>query len=964
MVTRIPTAGTGRRRLLVVIVAVVAVIVIAFTALSGFFIDVLWFNEVDYAQVFWTILRAKVVLGLLFGVAFFALLYANLWIVRRITPRFQALTPEQEIIERYRLQFEPYAWWLLPLFAALIAVFVGFGVTRQWQTFLLWRNSGGVTFGSPEPLFDRDPAFYIFSLPWLEFVQGWLFSALVGVLLITALAHYLWGGIRPNAPGFGEKVTPQVKAHLSVLLGLIMLTKAWGYYLGQFDLLSSERGVVAGASYTDIKAQLPALRILIFIAIACAILFLVNIRLRGWALPVIAVGLLALVSSVAGAGYPAFVQRFQVTPQELQRERPYIRNNILATQAAFGLSRVVRASRPLGDAVTAADVDANEATISNIRVWRPDVLEDNYTSLQRFRAYYAFNDIDVDRYVVNGERRVVMISAREVSQAEIPSGGRTWPNQHLVYTHGFGAVASQVNIATAEGQPIFTLRDIPPIGEPALEGTGQRVYYGEGAQDNSAFVVVNSGTEELDYQGTASDDQEQVPAPPYDGDGGIPIGGLFQRALFAWRYRDVNLLISDLVVGDSRIMIYRDITERVPKAAPFLQYDADPYAAVVDGRLVWIWDAYTVADRYPYSQPVELDDVTANLVQEDGVGLSGSANYLRNSVKVVVDAYTGTMTYYADLREPIVSVWDAAFPGLFTPITEASDSLQAHFRYPESLFQVQADRYTSYHVADPGVFYQQQDFWALPQDPTVRTEGGAAGPLMRPYYVLMRLPGESEETFVLILPFTPQGRQNMVAWMAAKSDPGDDYGELVSYQFPSGVNVDGPTQVFARINQDSEFSRERTLLGQSGSEIRFGDFLVIPVEDSLLYVQPVYVQSDQNAIPELRFVLVVNGTEIGLGATLNEALSDSIGQVVDPGDGGEEPPPEGSVDEQVAALLQEAAEHFAAADAALTAGDLATYQEEIEAAEAAIAQAQELLGGVDASPSPSVSPSPSASPSR
>jgi uncharacterized protein len=386
MVTRIPTANLGRRRLLIAVVAIVVGLVIAFTALSGFFIDILWFREVGFSDVYWTILRTKAALAIAFGLVFFAVLYANLWIVRRITPRYRALTPEQEIVERYRMQFEPYAWWVIPMFAAVIAVFVGLGVTGQWRTFLLWRNSSGVTFGTVEPLFHRDPAFYIFSLPWLEFVQGWIFSALVGILLITGLAHYLWGGITPNAPGLGDKVTAQAKAHLSVLLGLIILAKAWGYYLGQFNLLSSPRGVVSGASFTDVNAQLPALRILIVAAILCAILFLVNIRLRGWALPVIAVVLLAVVSIMAGAAYPAFVQRFRVAPQELQRERPYIEDNIEATRRAFELDSITAQTLPLTGSVTAQDVADNDATVQNIRLWRPSVIQDNFRSLQRIRS--------------------------------------------------------------------------------------------------------------------------------------------------------------------------------------------------------------------------------------------------------------------------------------------------------------------------------------------------------------------------------------------------------------------------------------------------------------------------------------------------------------------------------------------------------------------------------------------------
>jgi hypothetical protein len=963
MVVRVPTSTPvpARRRILVVVVAVLAGLVLAFTALSGFFVDILWFREVGFSAVFWGVLRTRILLGLTFGTAFFLALWLNLWIARRITPRYRPLTPEQEIIERYRMQFEPYARWLIPLFALVVAFFVGLGVSGEWQTYLLWRNGSGLEFGSPEPLFGRDPAFYIFTLPWLEFVQGWLFSALVGITLLTALAHYLWGGIRPQAPGLGEKVTPQVKAHLSVLLGLIFLVKAWGYYLGQFDLLTSLRGVVAGASYTDVNAQLPALRILVVIAVVCAVLFLVNIRLRGWALPVISVGLLALVSIIAGAAYPAFVQRFRVAPQEFQREQPYIEDNIEATREAFGLDEIASQPRPVGDAVTTSDIRDNDATISNIRLWRPSVLHENYRSLQRIRQYYEFNDIDVDRYELNGTRRVLMVAAREVTQEGIPEGGKTWQNIHLVYTHGYGAVASQVNAATTEGQPVFTLQDIPPIGSPAMEGDGPRIYYGEGGPGDASFLVVHSGTEELDYQGTPTDDQELV-SYSYEGQGGIPIGSLFQKALFAWRFRDVNLLISDLVTGDSRIMLYRDIHDRVPKAAPFLRFDADPYLAIVDGRAVWIWDAYTTTSRYPYSQPLDLE--TSSSPPEDPAAprLVGDVNYIRNSVKVVVDAFEGTMTYYVvDPDDPIVGAWASAFPDLFAPVSEAPPELVEHFRYPENLFQVQSVQFTNYHVTDPDVFYGKQDFWALPVDPTISTETTPF--LMRPYYVLMRLPGEAQETFSLILPFTPQGRQNMVAWMAAKSDPGDEYGKIVSFEFPSGVNVDGPTQVFARINQDARFSAERTLLGQAGSDILFGDLLVIPVEDSLLYVQPVYVKSQQpNAIPELRRVVVVNGDRIGIGNTLRDALTDSIGQQVPPEEG--EQPPQGTVEEQIQALLDEAAQHFAAADAALRAGDLATYQAEIDAAEAATAEAQGLLAellGIGPEPSPSATPEPSPS---
>ena len=952
MVARIPVAGI-RRRWPIVVVGAVVLLLLLFTGMSGFFVDVLFFREVGFSDVFWGILQTKFLLALVFGLAFFAALYANLLIVRRITPRFRPLTLEQEILDRYRMAAEPYLRWLLPAFSLLIAVFVGMGVTSQWQAFLLWRNSSGVTFGVVDPEFGRDVAFYVFSLPWLKFVQGWLFSALVGITVIVSLAHYLWGGIRPQAQGLGEKVTPQVKAHLSVLLGLILLVKAWGYYLGIFDLMLSERGVVAGASYTDVKAQMPALRILIFIAVACAVLFFVNIRLRGWALPVIAVGLLALASIVVGAAYPAFVQRFRVGPQELQKERPYIERNIAGTRRAFGLDRIEPEQRTVAASVGSASIEGNETTISNIRLWRPEVLVEDFKGLQRIRQYYDFSDVDVDRYSIGGTRRLVMISAREVSQTNIP-GDATWQNRHLVYTHGFGAVASAVNTATTEGAPQFTLRDIPPIGEPPLEGNGQRVYFGE--LSDVPFVVVKTGADELDYQGTATSDEEQK-VFEYDGEGGIPMGGFLKQALFAWRFRDVNLLISGLIQGDSRIMIYRSIYERVPKPAPFLKFDGDPYSAVVDGRLKWIWDAYTTTAQYPYSQPLLLEEHTSQ--QAGAPPLVGKVNYIRNSVKAVVDAYDGSVTYYVtDDEDPIIRVWQNAFPDMFTSMDEAPASLLAQFRYPENLFQVQSAQFASYHVTDPVVFYGNQDFWAIPEDPTLSTQTTKF--LMRPYYLLMRVPGETEAQFVLIQPFTPLGRENMVAWMAARSDPGEDYGDILAFQFPTGQNIDGPTQVFSRINQDARFSAERTLLSQGGSEVLFGDFLVIPIDEGLLYVQPVYVRSVQtNAIPELKRVVVVNGGRVGIGTTLSEALTDSLsGEVVEP-DG--EEPPTGTVQQQISELLAEAETHFAAAQEALVAGDLATYQAEVDAAAEAVNQANELAAQLEgAAPPGTPTPSPSA----
>ena len=950
------------RRWPLILIGIVVITVVLFTALSGFVIDLLWYREINQSGVFWTVLRTKFVLALVFGLLFFGALYANLLIARRIRPTTRVLSADQEVLERVRDVTDPLLRWAIPLGSAVLAFLVALGVTGQWSTFLLWKNSSGVSFQTTEPLFGRDPSFYIFSLPWLRFLQGWLFSTLVGVTILVGIAHVLWGGIRPQAPMFADKVTPAARAHLSVLLGLIMLIKAWGYWLGRFDLLTSPRGVVEGASYTDVHAQLPALNFLTIVAVVCAILFFANIRLRNWSLPIIAVGLLALSSVLLGAIYPGFVQQFRVKPNEQQDEQEYIGDNIAATNLAFGLN-AVQASTPdvtVGP-VTAKQVADNGGTVSNIRVWRPVVLKENLQSVQRFKQYYDFNDVDVDRYQVNGDERVLMVSAREIAQQGLPAGSQTWQNVHLAYTHGYAAVAAQVNTATDQGQPDYVLQDLPPTttDPEALTLTQPRIYYGE--SDQEAFVVTNTNVDELDFQDTPSAETT------YTGTGGIPLSNFLRRAMFAWKFRDYNLLVSGSISSSSRIMIYRDIQTRVRKAVPFLKFDNDPYLAIVDGRPQWIWDAYTSTDEYPYSQAVDLQEAAPGQ-DSSTVPFSGTVNYLRNSVKAVVDAYDGSIKYYAFLSgpnaDPIIQVWSKAFPGLFTDIANAPSSLAAHFRYPENLFQVQAFQYANYHVTDPTLFYQKRDFWAIPDDPTLPASGQAAESI-RPYYQLIRLPGSGEqEEFELVLPFVPADRQNMVGWMAASSDA-IDYGKLTVFRFPEGRTIEGPTQVFARINQDARFSSERTLLGQAGSVVLFGDFLVIPIEDSFLYVQPVYVQAQQTPIPQLHDVIIVNGSggPVTIADNLQDALRDAVSGEV-PGGGGGGPTGGGTDQQQIQRLLQQAQTHFENAQAALRSGDLAVYQSEIEAAQAAVDQAAKLAGETTSPPaSPTPSASPSASPS-
>ncbi len=940
--------GRGRRRLLLWLGLGVVAVAILLGAVSGFYIDILWFREVGFSSVFWTRFWSRVLLAAMFGLAFFVLMYVNLLIVRRLRPRYRVYSPEEEAVERYRAAFEPYARWILPGLSLLFAAFAAAGVAGQWEAFQLWRADGSVSFGTEDPVFLRDVSFYVLSLPFLQFVQSWLFTSLVVITVLVAAAHYLWGGIRVRS--VGDRVTPQVKAHLSVLLGLIVLVKAWGYRLGQFELLFSPRGTVTGASYTDLNAHLPALRLLVVIAIVCAGLFLVNIRFRGWALPIVGIGLLALTSIAAGALWPAFVQRFSVAPQELQREQPYIERNIEFTRRAYGLDVVEVRDFPAAPEVTGEEIEQASTTVDNIRLWNPEVLKQSYQQLQRIRPYYEFTDVDVDRYVVDGRRALTMITAREIDQSGIQGGGRTWQNEHLFYTHGFGAAASRVDQVTVEGAPEYIARDIPMTGPlaPALEQP--RIYFQERAM--VPYVIVGTGIDEFDFPQTAQGD-EQFTRHRYEGQGGIEVGGFLQRLAFAWRYRDVNLLISGLIDSESRILVNTQLDTRVQKIAPFLQYDYDPYNVIVDGRLVWVWDAYTMSANYPYSQRVDLAATT-------GEGhLSGIANYMRNSVKVVVDAYDGNTTFYlVDDEDPVAQAWSRVFPDLFTPLSEASPELREHFRYPEDLFRVQSNQFANYHVTDPAQFYAKEDFWAIPRVPTDPGNPDAGTVSQEPYYVLLPLPGQEEEgeRFVLFTPFTPAERPNMVAWLAADSDP-EHYGQLVGLEFQA-QNVPGPANAAALISQDTEVAQQVTLLGQLGSRVIYGDLLAIPIGQSFLYVQPLYTRAAQeaSAIPELKRVILVNGGEVTMLSSLAAALEEAFGEAA-PGEEPTEPtePTEPGPPADVAQLLAEAEQHFEAAQVALEAGDLGTYQQEVEAAQTLVQQAAELAGAV-APPSPEPSP--------
>jgi uncharacterized protein len=923
------------------------ILVVSVWAASGmawFYLELLWFREVGKTQVFWGVLGTEAGLGLLAGLGTAAVVGGNLWVAQRIAApdRLQLATGPQT--ERLRVLLLPHLRSLRLGVVVVLGLLVGLYQAGHWRTFLLWRNQ--VPVGDRDAQFGRDIGFYLFSLPLQRAVLGWLLFTLVATTLLVIGEHLLQGGIQPAARG--NRVARHVHAHLAILLGCIVLLKAWGYRLDQFSLVFSPRGVVTGASYTDVHAQLPALRLLVLVAPVCAVLFFLNVRSRDFTLPVAGTVLLGLSSLLVGGLYPWFVQRFQVTPQELQREERYIQRNIHATRKAFALEGVQTSDFAAAEDLTAAEVRANPTTVDNIRLWEADVLKTAIQNLQAIGQYYEFSDVDVDRYRIGGAVRQVMISAREVDPRNLDASAQTWVNLTLAYTHGYGVVAAQVNRAETSGRPDFVVSGFDQ-GQAAIPVRQPRIYFGEPPPDTPTYVVVDSRQPEV---GSPSVSGQAQASFIYDGRGGVRLSSPLRRLMAALRFRDLNLLISGNIHGRSRIVFNRDIRDRVEKAAPFLQWDADPYVAVVDGRIVFIRDGYTTSDNYPYSQRILLD-VAARRTDPDDRGVHGEANYIRNSVKAVIDAYDGTTTLYAfDETDPLLRAWSRAFPGLFASRSAMSPDLQAHLRYPEDLFSIQTDRYASYHIGAARDFYSKQDFWALPEDRSGQLTQGAGSlvvaggkPRMRPYYLLTKLPGARDEQFILVMPFTPNNKQNMVAYMAARSDPAG-YGRITLFSLPRERTVYGPTQIHAQILADPDVSKELTLFNQQGSTVILGNLLTVPVEDALLYVQPIFVQASQGAIPELRRVPVFFNNRLGYTAELADSIDQVLSRTTRAPPAGTPQPPTSpqATPTALARILQQQAEEYRRAQQALDRHDLGAYQRAIERLGQLIEQARRLTG--------------------
>ena len=906
---------------------IVFVAIIGFSvarAVATFFTNYLWFDSVNLNSVWIKILLTKGALVGALSLLAFIFIFTNLRLAVRATPvmdifesfesqdplsRFRAWTNERFL--RYRL------WGTIGL-----SLFLGAGASQLWEQVLLFLNQQ--SFGVTDPVFQADVSRYVFGLPLYRLFVSWGFQLVIFTSLIIILFFVATGALQLRQGRLPE-VSSGAKAHLSVLLAFIAILKAFAYRLDSMELLYSPRGKVFGASYTDVIAHLPALNLLILISLFGAVLLLVNIKRRGWLLPATAISLWLAVSIIVGGLVPAAIQRFRVVPDELNKELPYVENHIDYTRLAYGLDSIEEKSFAASADLSQNDISNNKQTVDNIRLWDPTVLAETYSQLQEIRAYYALQEVDVDRYRINGELTQVMVAARELDQTNLPAVG--WVNERLQYTHGFGVVFSPANNVASQGQPDFYVKGVPATTTVSeLEVDQPRIYFGESA-DSVEYVVVNSLQDEVDYP--LSTEGQSVAYTNYSGDGGVGIGSFFRRLGFALRYSELNLLISNQLSDDSKLIMERNIVSRVKKAAPFLFTDNDPYLALIDGNLFWIIDMYTVSDKYPYAQPADTRRINENS------GLPVNFNYLRNSVKAVVNAYDGTMNFYVvDENDPIMTAYNDIFPDLFSPKSEMSSELLDHIRYPEDLFTIQSDMYRDYHMTDPRVFYADEDPWVIPSDssttPRVATLRGEFTEIgfkpMLPYYLLMSLPGETDLSYLIFQPFNPENRPNMQSFLVADADP-ENYGQLIDFRLPKGEFVDGPSQVATRINQDPDISQIFTLLDQQGSSVIKGNLFVVPINQSILYYQPIYLQGEQNPLPEFKFVVVVFQDRIIMSETLSEALASIFGDVEIDYD------LEESEGESPLDLLAKATIAFEQAQEQLQKGNLGKYQELIDQAQ-------------------------------
>ncbi len=827
-----------------------------------------WFGSIGFLSSFLTILKGKIVFKLGAWLLITGFIFINLLFTKRKVIEFWERVKhsqeedEDNIIElntseastRWMKLITPgrvtIVYLLLSLFVGFI--FSNFGI-NGWELLLKFINS--TPFGEVDPLFSKDIGFYLFKLPFHKLIYQLLSLSVVVSALLAGIIYF----ITATGNSFLERLNrKQIKYHLSILLAIFFAVKAWGYRLDMFDLLYSSRGVVFGASYTDVNAQLLSFKILMVISAVIALFSLVNIFMRDMKFIIGGIVTLFLASLVVGGVYPALIQQYIVEPNEIAKESPYIKHNIDFTRRAFNLNKIKEKDFPIKEEINYQDLEENPETVSNIRLWDSRPLKATYQQLQEIRSYYTFNDIDVDRYKIDGELRQVMLGARELDQDLLSQRAQTWVNQKLNYTHGFGVAMSPVSKVTSSGLPKFTIKDIPPQSKH-IKVSQPRIYYGESTNE---YIIANTKAEEFDYpQGDTNKYNT------YQGSGGVKLNSLVKKVAFSFKYGTLKILLNSDITTDSQLMFNRNIKTRVRKVAPFLTYDQDPYLVINDsGQLYWIQDAYTTSRRYPYSEPH-----TRN-----------GTNYIRNSVKVAINAYTGEMDFYVvDKEDPIIKTYQKIFPELFTSWSDMPEGLKDNLRYPEELFKLQTQVYNNYHMTNPRVFYNQEDVWNTPRESygKLDVEGGQVSVsqesaiTMEPYYALMNLPEAERESFILMLPFTPVEKNNLISWLAAKSSP-EDYGELILYKFSKQKLVYGPMQIEAKIDQHSEISRQLSLWNQRGSEVIRGNLLTIPIGESILYIEPIFLQAEQSKLPELKRVIASTGERVVMQPTLSAAIRD------------------------------------------------------------------------------------------
>ena len=879
---------------------------------ANLYVDWLWFQSLGYAQVFTTILLSEIGLRFLVGIAAFIFILVNLTLTRKAV--LQRLNARQymESEDIIAIHQSPLNKFVTPRLLTLVYVgaslllglFASTAVTGDWV--ILQKFLHQTSFGFTDPIFNNDVGKYVFELPFQQFIYRLLTLFIVMAAMAVAAVYFL---TETGGQGLAKVFNSlSARLHLSFLAALFFLVRAWGYRLEQYMLLYSPSGVVAGPGYTDINARLLAFKALMIIALLIAVLILVNLFLRRFKLIIYGIGALFLASILLGGVYPSVIQNLVVKPNELNKEAPFIENSIEFTRIAYNLNNVEIEKFPAGQRLTAGDIEQNKEMINNIRLWDWRPLTETYAQLQAIRPYYVLKNVDIDRYTINGEYRQVMLSAREMDQSQLADTAQTWINQRLKYTHGYGITMNPVNRMTSEGQPEFFIKNIPPQSSVDVEVTSPEIYFGE-LTDN--YIIVNTKAQEFDYPIGGNENAYTM----YEGESGVNIGGMFRKLIFALVMADYKMLLANDLTPDSQMLFYRNIKERVPKLAPFLKYDSDPYIVVAkDGTLHWMWDAYTVSDMFPYSEP-----------------FSGRNNYIRNSVKVVVNAYSGEVDFYTvDNTDPVITTYEKVFPGVFKPIDQMPEDLREHVRYPVDLFSIQAEKYTTYHMTDVEMLYNQEDKWNLPTE-----KYGTEETRMEPYYVITKLPDNDHNEFVLISPFTPKNKSNMIGWMAARSDE-PNYGKLLVYEFPKQELVYGPMQIEARIDQDTYISQQINLWSQRGTSVIRGNLFVIPIKDSLLYVEPLYLQADTSKMPELRRVIVAHGDKIVMEPTLEMSLQQIFGAQVpedeigrDDDDTQESPGVEAPLTE-LNDLIQRANDLYNQAQTRLQAGDWTGYGESLD----------------------------------